>query len=719
MSEVDLVKHGGEVVERPAGEVEQLGGLPAVPVVGELVPTRPLLRARVVMVGTIARRPVHVITTLAGGPRPRAAALATARVGMTTAAGVRSWWRRAHSVATHGAHRRALAAAEKSGDREATAKALDALEKAKDGRAKRLRELPGTVFGLLRMLAVVAVLAAAALVVLGVLVWISPGGWGWSDWWDGVFGLAEAVGNLLFLATAAATWAALPALVLAAWLEGRRAEGLPGWLRTAADSDVDVTIDERAVTQALAALRMPEIRDYLKGGQQLQYLVPCRTDGRGTFCRLRLPVPAEQIAKPERRAKVATHLYRSTKEVWPTVGDEAGILDLWIADKGALAEGAGDYPLLDEGFTDVFKGVPFGKTLRGAPLMAPLMERNTIVGGMPGQGKSAAARVIMAGAALDITAELRIWVPDSNFDFEAFRPRCSRYVMGAETEKIEEILEDLRDLHREVQARGDLLVRYEIPAVTREYASRGVGLHPLFCLLEEAHVAFQHPLYGPEICSLYVDIVRLGRKRGIHMVPSTQAPTKDSMPRDITRNCTNGVAFAVGDHVANDALLGQGAYRAGHRATELIPGTDRGVCVVKGFTGERSDIVQVYFLDVEKGNDQVSPIIDRSLDAIARAGKAVPGTEPRDLAAERDLLEDLEAVLGSEPTKSADCPALLAAYAPGWAPYKSMTGKSLRARLLRDYKIKVPSTDNRWLIDPAVIRSALAERSTADLDDEG
>ena len=41
--------------------------------------------------------------------------------------------------------------------------------------------------------------------------------------------------------------------------------------------------------------------------------------------------------------------------------------------------------------------------------------------------------------ALDPTAELRIWIPDSNFDFEAFRPRCSRYVMGAENERIAEI----------------------------------------------------------------------------------------------------------------------------------------------------------------------------------------------------------------------------------------------------------------------------------------
>jgi DNA segregation ATPase FtsK/SpoIIIE, S-DNA-T family len=198
--------------------------------------------------------------------------------------------------------------------------------------------------------------------------------------------------------------------------------------------------------------------------------------------------------------------------------------------------------------------------------------RNTLCGGMPGQGKSSAARAIMAGAALDPTAELRIWVPDSNFDFEGFAPRCSRYVMGAEDGRVEEILADLRALHAEVQHRGELLIRHEIPSVTREVATRkGSGLHPLFCLLEEAHVAIQHKQFGKEISQLLIDIVKLGRKRAVHLIVSTQAPTKDSMPRDVTRNCSNGIAFAVGDHVANDGLLGAGAYKGGHRGWPVMP----------------------------------------------------------------------------------------------------------------------------------------------------
>jgi S-DNA-T family DNA segregation ATPase FtsK/SpoIIIE len=295
--------------------------------------------------------------------------------------------------------------------------------------------------------------------------------------------------------------------------------------------------------------------------------------------------------------------------------------------------------------------------------------------------------------------------------------------MGAEDERIAEILAHLRELHAEVQERGELLVRYEIPSVTREYASKGVGLHPLVCLLEEAHVAIQHKTYGPEIWQLLIDIVKLGRKRGIHLIVSTQAPTKDSMPRDVTRNCSNGIAFAVGDHVANDALLGQGAYRAGHRATELIPGTDRGTAVVKGFSGQRSEIVQVYFLSVDRdapGGDQVTPLIERAMSAIERRGRGVPGSSRSRPAIEppRDLLADLAEVLGDEPVPAADLPALLRDYAPGWAPYRSLTGKALRERLRDVYGIRVASTGNRWPVDPAVIRAALADRATASLDDD-
>jgi S-DNA-T family DNA segregation ATPase FtsK/SpoIIIE len=184
------------------------------------------------------------------------------------------------------------------------------------------------------------------------------------------------------------------------------------------------------------------------------------------------------------------------------------------------------------------------------------------------------------------------------------------------------------------------------------------------------------------------------------------------MPRDVTRNCSNGIAFAVGDHVANDALLGQGAYAAGHRATELIPGTDRGTALCKGLSGQRSEMVQVHFLPVARGNDQVSPLVGWALDEMARHGRPVPGTGTPARAVEaRDLLADLDAVMdGPDRVRLADLPARLRNLAPAWGPYKTMTRIDLDALLGRE-GVRTTNTGNILRLDPADLRDALARRA--------
>ena len=696
---IALVPNNGDDKRRPAV------------IEGEVVTRpRPIIDATVVA----RRQSVAAITTAVAHPRTRQALA----VSITVCQGFESWTKRAYDGSTFGTYRRAIKAAEMAGDREAQAQWADRLEKSRAERHKRMMDAPKLAVGLVKVtggamlaLVVVVLILAAIAHLAGVGTFVGF--------------IAGVLGIIGFIAAVVAAlqvpfFAALPALVLlAAYREGKRRGTPPAWVVTSADADVDVTIDESTIAAALDALRIPAITAYLKPGNKLQFITPARADGRGTHAVVRLPigVSAEKVAK--RRLDLATGLYRQAKEVWPTTGDEAGILNLWIADKGALAEGAGRYPLLDGGLVDVFKGVPAGKSLRGEPITAPLMERNTITGGMPGQGKSASARVLMVGAALDPTAELRIWVPDVNFDFQVFEPRCSRFVVGAEDEAIEQILEDLRELDAEVQRRGQILVDHETAAVTKELASRNIGLHPIVALLEEAHVAIQHPTYGKDISQLLIDIVKLGRKRGIHLIVSTQAPTANSMPRDVTRNCSNGIAFAVGDHIANDGLLGQGAYKAGHRATELIPGTDRGTALCKGFTGARSELIQWYFLSVDEGNDDVTPLIERAMDAVERRGKGLPGAGRPARVAEvsRDLLEDLEQVLGEERVNVTDVVSLLRAEAPDWAAYRALNGTKLRQQLA-NLGAKTVANANKHYVDPVTVREALAKRATADLDEE-
>ncbi len=706
----------GAVPVKPGGEVEPAPE----PLEGELLTDEESAAVDARLHQRITRT-VHRVVTLVvvvGESERTSTALGKAAVRMvwTVLQGFLSWLGRAYDAATLGVYRRQVKTHELMGNQEQLAEWADRYHKARQDRHKRILNLPMAAFGMLQVAAGAIAAFIGLVILLGVFVAVSGAG-PFMSVVHGTMDLARWISTIVGTAWRPLVILTPLAIVVGAWKEGRRCK-TPGWLATTADSDVDVTIDETSIANALKALRIPQINDYLKQGFPIQFITTARRDGRGTHAVVRLPrgVTADMIAQPQRRAQFAGALFRATKEVWLKTGGEASILDIWAADKGALAEGAGPYPLLDKGSVDVFKGVPFGRTLRGDPISAPVIGRNTIVGGIPGQGKSSAARVMMVGFALDPTAELRIWVPDSNFDFEAFEPRCSRYVMGAETEKIAEILAHLQELHAEVQTRGDLLVKYRIPEVTREWASKSVGLHPLVCLLEEAHVAFQHPEYGPDICQLVIDIVRLGRKRAIHFIVSTQAPTKDSIPRDVTRNCSNGIAFSVGDHVANDALLGQGAYRGGHRATELIPGTDIGTALVKGFSGQRSEMVQAYFLSVDNKKDQVTPIIKRSLAAMDQRGARPLTIDAPPTATVRDLLEDLDEILGDEPVRAADLPALLSRLAPDWVPYRRLTGRSLRVELAKR-GVKVASTGNVWPVDPAAVRRALAARSTEDLDD--
>jgi len=142
--------------------------------------------------------------------------------------------------------------------------------------------------------------------------------------------------------------------------------------------------------------------------------------------------------------------------------------------------------------------------------------------------------------------------------------------------------------------------------------------------------------------------------------------------------------------------------------------------VATGVSDELFEIVRTYFIQVndDTGWDAAADIIDRALTQVATATPIAGNrTTTPQIATTRDLLTDLDEVLGTEAVPTADVPALLARLAPQWAPYRALTGRALRDQLA-ELGIKVPSTANRWPLDPVTVRTALARRATADLDDD-
>ncbi|HEX5407938.1 MAG TPA: hypothetical protein VFX16_37205 [Pseudonocardiaceae bacterium] len=419
----------------------------------------------------------------------------------------------------------------------------------------------------------------------------------------------------------------------AAIWEGRDRTPGAAWLTQPDRDDADSWVDERLISRALAHLGVAPMSVFFKGGGELVYLTPVRKDGDGTFARIRLPLGVTAAMVADRRPTLAANLGRASLETWPTKGDEDGVLDLWVADKGTLAGGAGDWPLLHDGEVDVFEGVPFGLTQRGLIVNAPLLEANWLIGGRPGQGKTSAMRTLLLGAALDPTIELWVYVMGESPDFDPLAPRLSRYRMGMDDSVAADAVQALRDLTEEMERRGRTLGAQpgKPPKVSRKLADRpGLGLHPLILAIDECHELFQHKKYGRQAEELAVRLIKRGRKYGIVIIFATQSPTKDSIPKEITRNISCGVAFAVADHVANDGLLGAGRYRAGIRATELRMKTDRGTCVAVGITDESWELVRTYYVPFEDGIDMVSPVVARTMALLAEQGRPVAITAAAD-----------------------------------------------------------------------------------------
>lgn len=553
------------------------------------------------------------------------------------------WVRKAWSYATYADLRADARAARLAGNVDARRTAQELIRSDSRARWTRLAMATETLR---------RVVTAAAGV--GLVLWLADVTIDRAQMWPWLAGTYEVLAGITALAGALAPFALAAALM--AWLvasaqEGRDHTPGAGFLVRPDRDGTDSWIDERMMSQALAHLGIAPLDRFLKTGGQLAYTVAARLDGDGTYAQVRLPmgVTADMVA--DRADRLAANLGRAKLETWPTEGAEAGLLDLWVADKGKLGRGPGAWPLLHDGRVDVFEGVPFGRSQRGALLKAPIMERNYMIGGQPGQGKSSAGRTLCLGCVLDPTVELRVYVFATNPDFDPFGPRLTRYVKSDDDDAIAAGLAELRELREDVSRRGELLERHGASKVTRTLADTVRGLHPKVVIFDECHEMFEHPAHGDEARALAMKVVKKARKCGITLIFLTQSPTAASIPKDLTRNCSNGVAFAVADQVANDGLLGSGAYRQGIRATELRAGDDRGTAVTVGLTGNRFELISTFYVAFDEGCDEVTPVIARAIALLDETGHAIPAAEITDGGEENsdiDHLADLHAVLRGE-----------------------------------------------------------------------
>ncbi|HEV2345217.1 MAG TPA: FtsK/SpoIIIE domain-containing protein [Actinocrinis sp.] len=500
---------------------------------------------------------------------------------------------------------------------------------------------------------------------------------------------------------------AAPVLILASlWTLGRAHAPLdPVLYAEGGDGDGrELVPDESAILTALRHLGIGPLDKAVKAGWQPRWLLGAVEDGAGWHAQLMLPqgVSVEMINR--RKNLLASNLLRKPIEVWPSEPDnKPGVLDLWVAHPGTLTGPVPPWPLLKTGTADYFKGVPVAVTLRGEAIRAGLMAKNYMIGGIMGTGKSSATRAIVLGAALDPLVEIEVYVMAYNADYDLMRPRLSVLVKGDEDEDVEKALKALRRLRSEVTRRGQLLEEAGELKLTRELAARDKRMRPRVVVFDECHELFMHKTYGAEAAELAEKVMKKARKTGITLVWVTVSPAKDSIPKEVTRNTSNRVAFAVGDHYANDGLLGTGKHRSGITATTLNPSTDIGTSVTVGFTANPFDIARWQYLS----DDDVPAIIDRACKARAGIERTALDQAPTVVV---DHLADVLAVLGDEPRmRTTVVLQRLASLRP--EVYEGWSGERLKAVLIdADPELEPHKSNGNPVVDAAKLRAVLGRR---------
>jgi DNA segregation ATPase FtsK/SpoIIIE-like protein len=275
------------------------------------------------------------------------------------------------------------------------------------------------------------------------------------------------------------------------------------------------------------------------------------------------------------------------------------------------------WPAAEAEALSLWEAVPLGVDERGEVVSVGLVERNVLVGGEPGAGKSVALSLLVAAAALDPST--RIWLLDGKLvELAAWAPVAERLVGPDGREAIgllREVQREMDERYRELLARGLRKVRRE----------DGLALHLVVVDELAFYLSLPDRKERQELTELLRDLVARGRAAGVIVVCATQKPGADVVPSSLRDLFGFRLALRCNTPQASDTILGQGWASAGADAS-TVPGAQRGVGYLLA-EGEQPARVRTYHLD----DDELGSIAER-----ASARRADAWLQQTDTAHERN-----------------------------------------------------------------------------------
>ena len=275
--------------------------------------------------------------------------------------------------------------------------------------------------------------------------------------------------------------------------------------------------------------------------------------------------------------------------------DNASLAHLSIIWRDALSVPAPPWPV-PQG--SLWEPVSLGIDEDGNPVSIGLPERNLLLGGEPGAGKSAALSILIAAAALDPAVHLTLL--DGKQVELAPWSGCAEHFVGPDMEGAVGVL---KALCAEMDRRYATL----LAAGLRKIEPEGeFGLHVVAIDELAFYMRGGKREERTELTETLRDLISRGRAAGIIVIAATQKPSNEIIPTFVRDLFSFRLALRCTTPEASDTVLGQGWASQGYSASTISP-TARGV----GFLLAEGAVpvkIRTHYLD----DDAIADLIARA-----------------------------------------------------------------------------------------------------------
>jgi DNA segregation ATPase FtsK/SpoIIIE, S-DNA-T family len=390
-------------------------------------------------------------------------------------------------------------------------------------------------------------------------------------------------------------WSTVGIVSLALAVLGRRKDGAPGRKAVlAGPRTLTWTMDPQVLVDAFRDAKL------IGKDETLRLVERAQRVGDGWAITVDLPATRKAADVIKNREALASAL--AVDEVQLIVervrgnGGHAGRVSMWVADSDPYAAAPLRTPLLAVQRWDAWRPVPFGRDARDRKIDLPLVWTSLLVGAIPRQGKTFAARLAAAGLILDPHTRLHVADFKAGKDWDAAAKVAHRFMSGDESEHVLALVGWLVDLVGEVQGRYRRMRELDdtvcpeskiTPAMSRDTALNmpitAVFLDEVQVPLEDrtpVEVEGKKLTAGDYVGELLTWLAKKGPAAGIVLVLATQRPDSKTIPSGLRAVLGSRFALRVMDWRDSNIVLGEQMNTRGYDSSRLLA-SHKGVGILR------------------------------------------------------------------------------------------------------------------------------------------